>query len=600
MPQDSKIIDDVMSKINAAHSDTQERRDFWLECYKMYRNYRDEVSVDGRSNIGIPLAFEWVEVVLSRLFDVFAGKRPYVRTKGREPMDDPYAEPIQIYQNYQYDLAGYKKTIYDVLHQILIYGTGIVKVFWKYQEGNRTVMQPIFPDMPELGSLPQRQMVPIYDNVAFEVVDVNDFYVDDAPTLDEAGWCAHKTWKSEDYLRMMAKQGRYKNIEQAIKEHSDKSGSGKIDDPNKQMRFTVDQHKPDKAGMIPPYEVLEYCTDDEIITIIDGKFKVRQTDNPYHRKPYVAGKIISTPHEFYGISLIESGAQLAKVIEDLINNGLDNQNIAINKLIGVDELRVDDTELVARPMGIFHTRGNPRDALFEFSFTDLSPSVIQMVSMMNEFAKRSTGVNDYMLGQVTSGKTATEASLLTNEAAKRIGLHIQVFGDTFIGPLAKHVHSLNRQFQVDEKVIRVTGILSDAYDQVRITPEVFGAEVDFIWEHEDRALNNMVAVQQLTQLLSISAGDPILFSFKPTIFRKLLEKFDLHENDELMQAAKIAEAMVPIMQQVAIMQGMAQGATAGGGTPNAQKVTTSSEGNINQSIGKKTNPQYGSVMNVGG
>jgi len=601
MPENSKLVDDIMTKVNAADNDISEKRDLWLEYYKLYRNFKDEVSVDGRSNVGLPLAFEWVEVVLSRLFDVFAGKRPYIRVRGREPMDDPFAEPIQIYQNYQYDLAGYKKMMYDVLHQVLIYGTGIVKYYWKYRTGDRTVMRPILPEMPEMGVVPMREEVPIYDNVAFEVVDVFDFSVDPASTIEEAAWCCHKTHKTEDYLKEMQKLGIYSNIDEVIREHNDThSGGGHEDDSNKQARVALEGHKPDFGGLLPRYLVREYCTDERIITIADDKFVIRNVENKYHAKPYLNAKIISTPHEFYGISLIESGAQMAKVMEDLVNNALDNQNMGINKLIGVDELRVDDTELVAGPNRIFHTRGNPADAIYEFQFSDLAPSVIAIMNIMNDFAKKGTGVVDYLVGQATSGKTATEASLMTNEAAKRIGLHIQIFGDTLVGPLAKAVHNLNRQFQVDEKVVRVTGIQADVFDTVRVTPDVFGAEVDFIWEHEDRALNNMVAVQQLTQLLSISAGDPVLFSFKPTIFKKLLEKFDLHENDELMQAVKIAESMVPIMQQVAITQGMSQGINAGGGIPNAEKVTTGSEGNISQSVNKKTNPQYGSVMNVGG
>ena len=306
------------------------------------------------------------------------------------------------------------------------------------------------------------------------------------------------------------------------------------------------------------------------------------------------------PHEFHGIPLIEAGAQLSGVINDVTNNILDNQTHAINKLIGVDELRVTDTELVSRPFGFLHVRGNPKDALHEFQFSDIAPSSYMIINLMSEFAKRVTGVIDYMVGQTAKGRTATEASLMTNEAAKRIGMHIQVFGDTFVGPLAKLVHKFNKLFQVDDKAFRVTGIEGAVYENVRITPDMYGAEVDFIWEHSDRELNNMVARQEMTQLLSIASANPIFFAYLPTLFTKMLETYDLHKNDRLMQATKLAEMMVPLMQQAAAMggNGDSAGDSAGGGVPNAKKFAGGAEGDVAQSLNRQSTPTFGSITNV--
>jgi len=62
----------------------------------------------------------------------------------------------------------------------------------------------------------------------------------------------------------------------------------------------------------------------------------------------------------------------------------------------------------------------------------------------------------------------------------------------------------------------------------------------------------------------------------------------------------LAKASVPMMQQVMMMQAQGQGQGGSGAGANATKVASGSEGNVSQSMNNKTNPQYGSVANVGG
>ena len=604
MPE-HKQATDILAKINQARSDTSDLRDRWLEFYKLYRNWRDEEQMDGRSNIGIPLAFEWVEVVKSRLFDIFFGKRPYLRVKGREPMDDDSAKGIQHFQNYQYDVADYRKLGYDVLTQALIYGTGIAKVYWKYEEKEKYVDTPIFPEFPEAGTTKQKQKVKTYDNIAFELVDIFDFDIDpEATSIEDARWCSHTVRRSLDYLERMEERGTYKNIGEVREAlaNEERENGGYEPNQEKQTRSTIEGHKEDRGGLLKPINVREYWEDDKLTTIAFDKIIIREDDNPYRhgRKPYIEAKIISTPHEFYGIGLIEAGAPQAKVMEDLLNSGLDSLNFSINPMIGVDQNRIDDTELVSRPGGIIHGIGDPATSIKPIIIPDVSTNALTWFQLANELAKRGTGVNDYMLGQGGAGKTATEASLMTNEAAKRIGLHVKVLGITFIGKLAKMVHDLNSQFVTDEQFVRVSNMQDNPYGIMSVTPDVFSAEIDFIWESEDREMNNMMAVQQLTQLLSFASTSPILMSFAPIIFEKILAKYDLHENDELMIAAQLAKASVPMMQQVMMMQAQGQGQGGSGAGANAAKVASGSEGNVSQSMNNKTNPQYGSVANVGG
>lgn len=611
MPEDTKVSN-IMAKIKRAKIDNGALRDRWLEYYKLYRNWRDQSGISGRSDVGIPLAFEWVEVVKSRLFDIFAGKRPYVRTKGQEPNDDFAARIVQQYQNYQYDLAGYRKLVYNILTQILIYGTGITKVPWKYEEQEKFIDVPIIPGRPEFGMIPEKKKVPVYDNVAFSLVDVFDFAVDpEATELNEdAEWCGHKTRRTMDYLESMEERGIYKNIaavKREMEQEADETG-GSETDTHKQEISTIEGHISNKNMMLKPIELMEYWNkaDNTVTVIANGKHLIREQDNPFrHGKfPFIVGKIISTPHEFYGIGLIEAGAPGARIMEDLLNNGLDSMNFSVNPTIGVDQTRVEDTELVTRPGGIIHTVGDPSTAIKPIIIPDVSQGVLTWFNLVNELNKKGTGLVDYLVGQTSQSRTATEASLMTNEAAKRIGMHIKVFGLTFIGPLAEMVHELNNQFTTETQTIRVTGMQGNPYDQtVAVTPDVFGANVDFIWESEDREMNNMVAVQQLMQALAVAQTHPILAQFVPIIFEKMLEKYDMHENEELKQAATFAKQMAPayqalIMQQMQsqILAGNAQAQAKTGGVGNAARPAGGGQANnISASLNTSANPSLGNA-----
>lgn len=607
MSEDNKVAE-LIGMVDRADQDLSNLKNRWMNYYKLYRNWRDQSNIKGRSNVGIPLAFEWVEVVKSRLFDIFFGKRPYVRTKGQEPSDDYAAKIVQQWQNFQYDLARYRNLGYDVLTQVLIYGTGIAKIFWKYEEKEKYVDMPIFPELPHLGTEPIKMKVPVYDNIGFDLVDVFDFFVDpEATCLEDAEWVAHRTRRTLEYLETMEERGIYKNIVAVKQEMSEEemggSSGGTETDQRKQERMSIEGHTTDKNLMLKPIELMEIWkrSDNSVTTIARSKHLIREQDNPYRHGmfPFRVAKIISTPHEFYGIGLIEAGAPSAKIMEDLLNNGLDSLNFSINPMIGIDQTRIEDTELVSRPGGFYHTTGDPRTALFPLTIPDASQGTLVWFQLVNELAKKGTGIVDYLVGQTTQGKTATEASLMTNEAAKRIGMHIKVFGMTFIGPLAEMVHELNNQFTTEMQTMRVTGMPGSPYgdETVTVTPDVFGAGVDFIWESEDREMNNMVAVQQLMQMLGIAQTHPILAQFIPIIFEKVLEKYDMHENEELKQAAIFAKQMAPAYQALVMKQMQAQ-ITASenkGGIGNAPRPAGGGAGNIAASAQTSANPSLGNA-----
>ena len=592
-----KQVKDILAKIQAADDDIRDKKDNWMLYYKLYRNYREHLATKGRANEGLPLAFEWVEIGKSRLFKEFTDRKPYVRVRGQEPADDEPARGIQIYQNYQYGLAKYKQMIYKAASQVYKYGTCIVKYGWKYETGRKMIYQPVFPDYPEAGIVPVMQDVVTYDNIFFDVVDLFDFWIDpEAIDIDEAEWCADRVRRTIDYLEGKAKQGIYKNIA-ALKAdlmNGIEDTGGSENDPFKIEKRNIEGHHANLGGLLKPVEIKTYYTNDRIVSIANDKFIIRDEENIYGRKPFRRGVIIGNEHEFYGIGLIEAGASLARLLEDILNNGLDSLNFVINPERIIDETRIDDAELTSQPGNVIHTVGDVNTAIRWSEMPDISQSLFQFFALLNEVSKRGTGITDYITGQGGGSDTATEAQLMTSQSTLRINSHIEMFGDTLVGPLAGDVHELNKYFVTDEKYVRVTAMGKNPYELVRITPDMFGANVDFVWEHEGRELDQMVQVQQLNQALAQANAMPSLWMIAPIIFGKILEQYGYHDNEEIIQAVNVAKefAKLAMMQQL-MMVGAAP--KQGGGLPNAKRYA-SGEKNTKQSMQKKTSPQRGSVI----
>ena len=602
------VLQTIIPRIRKSETDLAPRRDDWLEYYELYRNWREDKAKPLRSNEGLPMAFEWVEIMSSRLFDRFCGRKPYIRTKGREPSDDLPARGIESFVNWQLDEAKYKRIVYNLLRQIFIYGTGIVKWWWRYETDTQNVLQPVYPEYPEMGSIPQPQQIVTYDNIDLELVDLFDFVIDaeEFCGIHEATWAAHRTRRSLDYLDKMAANNIYDpdvvaiiRRETAGDENSPAEGNIETEQ-HKVQRSTIEKHVADRGGLLRPINIWEYCEPDRIVTIANDKYVLRETKNPYGRLPYCVGKCIETPHEFWGIGVIESGAPNIRMMEDLLNNSLDNINFAVNKMLIVNEDKVTDSELISRPGGIIHVTGSTTDAVMPIEFPDLSAGVIALMNMINEFAKRATGAVDYQTGQAAHKTTATEATLMTQASDKRLETYVHVFGETFVADLLDAIHMMNKKFVTDEKYVRVTGLTTgNPYEMVQITPDMFGANIDYIWQAEDREMETLIGVQQMTQALTLAQSHPVLMTFLPIVFYKILEKMGLHENDELMQAVNVAKELSKLMT-MQIAMGMAGGQQGtGSGVPNAKKLPQGSA-NTRQSMDKKTNPQHGSVANVKG
>lgn len=127
----------------------------------------------------------------------------------------------------------------------------------------------------------------------------------------------------------------------------------------------------------------------------------------------------------YGLGIPKIIAATQEEREAIRNLTLDRMKMAISKMFLVNDLfDIDEDEATTRPHGFIHVNsgGLPLgDVIQPLEYGDIPASAIRIDDMLTQDEQRVTGIDDHAQNVQTSG-TATEASILTEQAQKRINL----------------------------------------------------------------------------------------------------------------------------------------------------------------------------------
>lgn len=180
--------------------------------------------------------------------------------------------------------------------------------------------------------------IAVRDDPCFQVIDARDFFWDESGTsIENCRWVIHRCWESPENLRAMAKAGVYKNVDTIA------SSDDAIQD-----RITVSSYEDQllkrnrTKGLV---EVLEYWTDDRVISIADRTVLLRNDPNPFEhgQKPFVAASTMPQPFQMGGMSDVELIAHLQDAQWTLLNQRMDNVKLLNNAII-VMRSDVDDPD----------------------------------------------------------------------------------------------------------------------------------------------------------------------------------------------------------------------------------------------------------------
>lgn len=340
----------------------QEKAEQFSQAYidkveRRYRAYRGmaELRVDPedawRSNLTTPYVLQTVEGMIATMLDpnpswkVTPRPQPYEGLEvilARLGAGDIASQALQ----WAMDNDDFALKQRPFMQQDLVAGKTVAKIGWKTKKTKRTVLTPVEAQVLDqygdvIHAFPSTQEeemdATIFDGPTMVVRDVRDFFRPESATgVDDAAWVIDRSWQTYDALYKKQVAGLYRNCEQLKESQNIQSYVGHTD--REQMLRNQDRTK----GLI---EVLEYWTDERVITVGNRKVVLSDIPNPYRhgRKPFVVCSAMPDAFQFDGISVVEALAQLQQMLWTMQNQAIDNLRLAGN-LITLIRSDVDDPD----------------------------------------------------------------------------------------------------------------------------------------------------------------------------------------------------------------------------------------------------------------
>jgi hypothetical protein len=337
-PYDGFTYPDALSMVTGAiDSAEQFSQSYNDKIERRYRSYRgiaekQRAEVDAwRSNLTTPYILQTVEGMLATMLDPNPAWKVTPRPQPFESLEVILARMGggKVASNalqWAMDNDDFPLKQRPFMQQDLIAGKTIAKTGWKTRKTKRMVLTPVEAQIIDeygtvIDSFPstseEEQDVTTFDGPCMIVRDVRDWFrPESATTVDDAAWIIDRSWETYDDLMAKQRAGLYKGVEQ-LKESRDIATQTEYTEREYMLR---NQNR--RKGLI---EVLEYWTDERVVTIGNRMVVLQDIPNPYNhgRKPFVVCSAMPDAFQMDGISTVEALAQLQSMLWTIQNQGLD-------------------------------------------------------------------------------------------------------------------------------------------------------------------------------------------------------------------------------------------------------------------------------------
>lgn len=507
-----ELAQSIVDKFSMSQQWREPHKQKWDEYYDMYRGVLPQKSYEWQSNIYVPYPFSTVETLVPRL----TAQKPQIDIMPTEPSDSDKAKVMNALIDYQWNMMSANVWMPEAVREMLIYGTVVVKVYWKTVKENVQKFEDIIDDpnadeeiVQEAGQVKIETEETTYDAPCVEVVDLYDFFVDpQATSIEAARYVIHRTWRTLEYLKQKQKEGVYKNIK--LIENMQQSGSFEDDKSSRREAANLNdgQYYVPNNDMI---EILEYWEDGRVVCVAGRSVVIRDEVNPYdhNKKIFVECVMIRPPHEFYGIGVLEPIQTLVKELNDRRNQRMDNVTLVLNKQFIIENgQNVDEDELISTPGGAIHA--DSITAVQVLQQGDVTSSSYQEETLIKADIQQTTGVSDFTQGvgsDSLGNDTATGISLIQEAGNARFKAIANNLEEMMIKNIGQMMVAMNLQYMDQEKVLRIVG--DDGVDFPQVTPEEIRGNFDVVVKAGSTLpVNDAVEKKQTMEFYEIFKDNP--------------------------------------------------------------------------------------------
>jgi len=345
------MVTAAIESVEPFHKNFTEQIERRYKAYRGIAEQRSATTQNWRSSLTTPYILQVIEGMIATLLDAKPKWEVQPKPLPGEAMDQllgrqSSSKIASAALQWAMDEDGFAVKQRPFMQQDLIAGMTVGKVVWAYETREMTRLVPIEVEVSDdFGVLRDRytdteeetQHVCLRDGPSLIVRDVRDFFwPQSAKGMDDAAWVIDRSWETWDALKAKEDAGLFKNVDE-LKDAQNESGHYDLSG-REQLLWGHERNK----DLI---EVLEYWTDERVVTVGARRVVLASRENPLRikRKPFVVCSAMPDAFQVPGISVVESLAQIQEYLWTVQNQRIDALRLLTN-VITLIRSDVDDPD----------------------------------------------------------------------------------------------------------------------------------------------------------------------------------------------------------------------------------------------------------------
>ena len=423
---------------------------------------------------------------------------------------------------YSFGLPGHFLTMTEAIFDMLLFGTAVVEVGWKYEERELPVRQ-VESELGVETETVTRMRLPVYDDVILRVVDIHDFFPDPSRyRIHDMSGVAKRFKMTPLQARAMASNEIYTSskVEDAI------SRGVKSRVPRGEQSFRAGVDQPEDHVACGPFDEMvgyEYWgdvpwEDDQgssrrVITVLNNVV-VRDDPYPYsdYCLPFHTFVINPVQGRFYGVSpaeVIRYDQDFADVVKMLLAEAIIRQ---VHPPIAVDpDSDIDIAALRAwKTDAIIPVRGGPAN-VGTLRYDANAPNGFAMLTGLKQSMQEASGALGGIQGEPGPDReAATVGAARMQFAMDRPELAAMVLENECLPPIGRSILRRYQQFLDSEGLALRVGEQPQA---VWIGDIMGEFDVEFVGSRQD--MTRQQKLQAYDRLISMANAIPPMAALVP-------------------------------------------------------------------------------------
>ena len=442
---------------------------FWRGQYSAEDRNRDSE----RSRIISPMTLQAVEAYTAEIDEAVFGSGNFFDIED-DTFDENKTDVEVMKQNLTYEFKKNKMryVMQEVELLAAVYGTGIVELTVKEKDVMAPATQPIpGTQMGAVGVMQSTKFV-----VEPKAVTPRNFLIDpNADDVNTALGCAIEKFVSVHTITEGIEKGIYNPVEiqtapsdselepfyEPSNYQKDKVKILKYYGlvPKEYLRRALGEKEAEEEGEY--VDLFENSAGDDfndlveaIVVIANDNQLLKAEENPYMMKdrPVEAFRCDIVPGRFWGVGIVEKGANMQRAIDGQLRAHLDNLALTTAPMMAIDATRMPrGAQYNIRPGKTILTNGNPNEVMMPMKFGQTDAANAAQAREFERMFLQATGTMDtsQFSGGMPDGAKTGAVSMMLGTILKKHKRTITTFQETFLIPLINKIVYRYQQFDPD-------------------------------------------------------------------------------------------------------------------------------------------------------